>query len=226
VGKLGSADRGKAAVKQLAGALGDLMKALLANTDLQLQQSFTLQRKPFEHRGATGEMFRMKVDLPSPKREQIEKTVGLPLTLGIAVSGKLGLVTLGKGAQEQLVKLVEGEKSGKVEKSLAESKAFDRAQGAAKHRVGLIYVSLLDLVRWFEGTGVGRAEALVESIRGKEVSSAPSLDWGVDDGRQTMDVTLRLPVEHFRSLKSVIDQYIKQQTGGLLGEGRPRWRDL
>jgi hypothetical protein len=226
IGKLGSTKRADAVVKQLTDALGDLLKALLANADLQLQKSFTLQRNPFEHQGAAGEIFRMKVDLPSPKREQIEKTVGLPLALGIAVSGKLGLVTLGKGAQEQLKQLVEGQKSGKVDKSLAESKAFVRAQGAAKHRVGLLYVSLLDLVRWFEGTGISRAEALIESIKGKAVRSAPSLDWGVDDGRQKMDFTLRLPVEHFRSLKAAIDQYMKQQMGGLLGSSKPQWRDL
>lgn len=226
IGKLGSAERGKAVLKQLADALGDLFKAMLANADLQLQKSFTLQRSPFAHQGATGEMFRVKVDLPSPKREQIEKTVGLPLALGIAVSGQMGLVTLGKGAEEQLKQLVEGVKSGKVENSLAASKAFVRAQSAAKHRVGLLYISLLDMVRWFEGTGVSRAEALIESIKGKAVSSAPSLDWGVDDGRRKMDFTVRLPVEHFRSLKAVIDQYMKQQTGGLLGAGKPQWRDL
>jgi len=223
-------DAGKAqrALQELAGALGEWLEAALKQSADDPTRGLKIERKSFSHRTARGEVFRFKLQLPAEREEQLGKLVGLPLTLGVAFAGEVGLICAGKEAEAQLRELSEAVAGpGKLASSLADNPAFGRARTVARDRVGLLYVSAVDLVRWFEGTGHQEMETIAAAIRGQQVSTAPSLDWGVNARRSTADLTVRLPVEHFRVFKPILEELRKRGGGGsLLGGSRGGWQDL
>jgi hypothetical protein len=150
---------------------------------------------------------------------------GVPLSFGLAFVDGYGLGAAGKGAQQQLQRMVDMAKSGQATGGLTENAAFKRARRAADGRTGLLYVSLVDLARWFEGTGHEEMEAIAEAIREARVEAAPSLDWGVDKDRTRLDFTLRLPAAHFRVFKPILKE-LQKRRGAWPGGARPAWKDL
>lgn len=217
-----------AALDQVAGALGQWIKAVLARSKEKVPQGVRVERTPFEAGEAKGALFKLHLQLPPEKQAQVERVVGVPITLGVAFSRDHGLLSLGKGAGEQLRSLAAGTDPGKVDPGkvadgLADSPPFNRARQAGTDRVGLLYVSLVDLVRWFEGTGMKELETIAAALKDEKVQAAPSLDWGVDRSRTALDVTFRLPAAHFRSFKPIVEELRRK---GLFGGRPPAWDEF
>jgi hypothetical protein len=227
VTRVTDAGKAKQALQLVAGALGLWVKATLAQAKDETLRGMRVERKGLVQGKAQGELFRLHVQMEAARREQLEKMVGLPLTLGVVFSGNTALVTAGKGAEAQLRAMADAaEQGGKLAGGLAQSPGFNRARTLALNRVGMLYVSAVDLVRWFEGTGHQEMEAIAVAIKGKQVTTAPSLDWGVDAKRKTLDLTARLPAEHFRVFAPIINELRKRGGGGLLGTSHGGWQDL
>jgi hypothetical protein len=226
VTRVTSAAKARQALQLVAGALGQWVKATLDQAKGGAPKGLRVERKGLVQGKAQGELFRLHMQLEAERRGQLEKMVGLPLTLGVAFSGDTALVTAGKGAEAQLRAMADAAAGGgKLADGLAQSPGFNRARTLSLNRVGMLYVSAVDLVRWFEGTGYAEMEAIAQAIKGKQVTTAPSLDWGVDAKRKTLDLTARLPAEHFRVFAPIINELLKRG-GGLLGTSRGGWKDL
>jgi hypothetical protein len=227
VSRVGDAAKSKKSLEEVAGALGDWAKAMVAKSKKGVPPGFKVERRAFSHNKAQGEIFELHLPLPPDKKKQIEQALGLPVVLGIAFVGEQGLGALGKEAEAQLKALVEGAEKGKVAGSLEDNPAFGKARSTSENRIGLVYLSLVDLVRWFEGTGLKEVETIAAALKEQKVTTAPSLDWGVSGDRTRMDLTLRLPAQHFTAFKPILEQMKKR--GGpaaLFGGGKPRWRDM
>jgi hypothetical protein len=70
------------------------------------------------------------------------------------------------------------------------------------------------------------AEAIAAALHDKKIASAPSLDWGVNASRSQLDLSLHLPVEHFKAFKPILDEMMKK--GGpeaLFAPGRKAERE-
>jgi hypothetical protein len=225
VSKVADPELAKQALQDLAGALGQWLEVALKESGGEALKGLRVERKPLQLAGAKGDLFRLHLKLPPEKRAQLERMTGVPITFGLAFVDSYGLGAAGKGAQQQLQRMVDAAKSGQVTGSLAENAAFERARKAADGRTGLLYVSLVDLVRWFEGTGHEEMEAIAEAIRDARVKAAPSLDWGVDKDRTKLDFTLRLPAAHFRVFKPILRE-LQKRRGGWPGGAKPAWKDL
>jgi len=176
-----------------------------------------LERRAFSHKDAKGTIYELRVPYPEEHHDQLTRLLGERLSFGWAVVGELALFTAGKDVEAQLEQLAEGAAGGKVEGPLAEQPAFRRAATAGPSRIGMLFVSLLGLARWFEGSGIEEAEKIAAALKDRKVASAPSLDWGVATRTQQLDVTLRLPVDHFRAFKPILDELLRQRSlgGGL-----------
>jgi len=212
-----------AALDRVAGALSQWIKAVLARSREKVPQGVRVERTPFVAGMVKGALFKLHLQLPPNKQAQVERVIGIPITLGVAFSRDHGLLSLGKGAEEQLKTLAAGTDPGKVADSLADSPAFNRARQAGTDRVGLLYFSLVDFVRWFEGTGMKELETIAAALKEQKVQAAPSLDWGVDKPRTALDVTLRLPAAHFRAFKPIVEELQKK---GLFGGRQPAWDEF
>jgi hypothetical protein len=224
VGKIADRDRALATQDKLVAALGGWIEGVLARSREKVPRGLKVQRRPFSRGKARGTLFELNLALSPEKREQLHRVLGEPLTLGAAYVGDLGLFTLGKGAEAQLGTLAAGAESGKTPDGLAKNPAFERARASGTERVGLLYLSLVDLLRWFEGTGFEEIEKMAAALKGQKVTAAPSLDWGVDAKRTELDLTLRLPVSHFRPFVPIF-KALQRRGGipGLMGAKRPGW---
>jgi hypothetical protein len=179
------------------------------------------ERRALTHKGAKGSVVSIGIPWPEDRREQATRLFGEKVGLGWAFLGEHAIFYLGKDAGRQLELLVEGAASGKLAGGLHESGAFKKALGASPERVGLAYLSLVDLMRWFEGTGIKDGEAMAAVLKDAKVSSAPSLDWGVNALRTQLDLTLHLPVEHFLAFKPIFDELRKRKLPGLGSTSQP-----
>jgi hypothetical protein len=227
VGKIIDRDRALKVQDRLVAAMGAWLEGVLARSKEKVPKGFKMQRRPFNHGKARGTLFELHLALRPEKREQVQRVLGDPVTLGAAYVGERGLFTLGKGAEAQLKALAAGTETGKAPGGLAENAAFERARTSGTERVGLLYLSLVDLLRWFEGTGFDELEKIAAALKGQKVTAAPSLDWGVDRKRTELDLTLRLPVAHFRAFVPIFKE-LQRRGGipGLMGRKRPRWEDF
>jgi hypothetical protein len=171
------------------------------------------EQRPFSHKGARGSLVSIAIPWPEERRDQATRLFGERLGFGWAFLGEHAIFYLGKDAAAQLELLAGSAASGKREAGLHESPSFQRALGASPARVGLLYLSLVDLMWWFEGTGFKDGEAMAAVLKGAKVSSAPSIDWGVNALRTQLDVSLHLPVDHFRAFKPIFDELIKRRSG-------------
>jgi len=174
------------------------------------------EKKGFSHKGAKGSVVALGFPWPEERREQAVRLFGEKLGLGWAFLGEHAVFYLGKDAQRQLEILVEGAAAGKLKGGLHETPAFRKALGASPERVGLLYLSLVDLMRWFEGTGFAEGEAIAAALKAAKVNAAPSIDWGVNALRTQLDISLHLPVDHFLAFKPILDELMKRR-GSLLG---------
>jgi hypothetical protein len=174
------------------------------------------ERRDLAHKGAKGSVVELTVPWPEDRREAARKLFGERVGLGWAFAGEHALFYLGKNAARQLELLAAGAASGKIDASLGDSAAFKRALGASPARVGMVYLSLVDFVRWFEGTGIEDGEKMAASLKGKRVASALSLDWGVNALRTQFDVSLHLPADHFLAFKPIVAELLRGRRGGLL----------
>jgi hypothetical protein len=227
VGRTAGAAKASAALDKLVGVVGDWIKAKM-DEEVGKSKEVKLERTAFEHKGAKGTLFELLLpNLAPEKQEKLNKLFGPKLSVGWAFAGEHWLLSMGKDTDAQLRRMAEAAAGGKVDQTLADNPAFSRARSAAPSRIGMLYFSLLDLARWFEGTGVEEAEAIAVALKDKKVSSSPSIDWGVNAARTQLDFSLRLPVEHFRSFKPILEELMKKGPSSLLGGGggKAKWRE-
>ena len=207
------------AMESLADVTGEWARQELRKEQDPALRDLKLVRRPFSHQGARGSSASVALHYPEARRAQLTKMLGARFALAWAFKGDTALLCAGKEAEEQLRALVEAAGTGKLADGLADTPAFRRALNASPTRIGLLYLSLLDLARWFEGTGVPDVDAVASALDKAHVSSAPSLDWGVNATRTQLDVTLHLPVEHFRAIKPIFDELLKRRSAD--GAGAP-----
>jgi hypothetical protein len=225
VGRTAGAAKASAALDKLVSVVGDWIKAKM---DEEPDKSkVKLEKKAFEGpKGSAGTLFELALpSLSQEKQEKLSKLFGPKLTFGWAFVGEHWMLSMGKDTEAQLKRMAEGAAGGKVGQTLADNEAFGRARGAAPSRTGMIYVSLIDLARWFEGTGVEEAETIAAALKDKKVSSAPSFDWGVNAAQTQLDVSLRLPIEHFKSFKPIMDELMKKGPS-FMGGGKSKWQKV
>ncbi len=170
------------------------------------------EKRELAHKGAKGSVVEIAIPWPDERREQATRLFGEKLGLGWAFHGEHALFYLGKDPQRQLELLAEGAAAGKLAAGLHESPAFRKALGASPERVGLVYLSLVDLMRWFEGTGFKDGEAMAAVLKDAKVAAAPSIDWGVNALRTQLDISLHLPVEHFLAFKPIFDELMRRRS--------------
>lgn len=226
VARVSDAGQAFKSLNRLESAIGVWIKAMLARSKERVPDGTRVERRAFSQGKAKGALFQLQLQLPPDKRTQVERVLGVPIALGVAFVGEHALLSLGKGAEEQLKTLVAGTDPGQVENGLAKNPAFERARTMGTERVGLVYLSLVDLLRWFEGTGMKELETIAAALKEHKVTAAPSLDWGVNKERTGLDITLRLPAAHFRAFKPILKE-LQQRGGlrGLLGGQRASWRE-
>ena len=218
LGPVKDAAKGKATMDELIETVGAWIKAEAKRQKEPLPEGLEATREEIDHKGAKGVVLSLAFPIPSDKAKEkamAESLVGLPFTMGWAFSDKEMFVALGKESKAQLINLIEGKVAGK---SLADKADFKGALEAAGEPVGLVYLSLVDLLRWFKGTSV--EEMLPPPLRGdlKDPTASPVLTWGVDKGRTAMDMTLHLPAAHFLTFKPMLDMLL-QSGGAMFGQG-------
>ena len=197
------------ATQKLVKQMRKWVKAEMQRRKEKMPEGFKLAHEAFKHKGASGAVFRLTYPAaPGQEREarMLNKLLGNPFTIGWAFSDKRLLIAMGKETRTQLKLLVEGEVKGKA---LAQKPDFAKA-ASGTGRVGLLYLSLVDFIRWFEGSGNKDMEAVIASLKGRKVASSPSLSWGVSKDRTEIDFTLRLPADHFLTFKPAADKIMKK----------------
>jgi len=211
VSRVRDAARAVRSLDRVEAALGAWIKAMIEQSGEKVPRGTRVDRKPFAAGKATGALFELQLEVSADKRAQLERVLGMPVVLGVAFAGDQALLTLGRGAEQQLRAM--GTDAGPVADGLGQNPAFERARTASTERVGLLYVSLVDLLRGLEGTGLRELETIGAALKDARVTAAPSVDWGVDKDRSALDITLRLPAAHFRAFKPILNEL--QSRGGL-----------
>jgi hypothetical protein len=204
-------DKAREAMESLADVAGDWARQEMRKEQDPTLRDLKVVRRPFSREGAKGSSLSVALHYPEARRAELTKMLGARVGLAWAFKGDTAIVCMGKEAEEQLAALVDAAVAGKLADGLAETSAFRRAQNASPTRIGMLYFSPLDLARWFESSGLPDADAVTAPLKKATVASAPSLDWGVNATRTQLDVTLHLPVEHFRAFKPVLDALMKKR---------------
>lgn len=202
-------DKARAAADKVADLMGEMIKREVEKKGEKLPKDLKVSRTPFEYKGAKGTLVAMNLPAETKKEKNAEVFTGLlgdPFTVGWAFLDNYGLFVLGKGAEAGLKALVDGPQKGTA---LAEKPDFQRIVGTGNNRVGLVYLSLVDLANWFMGTPLEQTFAMLAPLKGKQAKNSPFLDWGVDDKRQSLDFTLQLPADHFLLFKGVAEKMMK-----------------
>lgn len=199
-----------ASVDKLVSTLGDLIKAEMKKKGEKLPPGTKFEKKAFSHKGAKGAILSLNIPdkamLPPDKRKVLDTLVGGKLSMGWAFSDKLFVMAALKDTEQQLKLLVEGKAADKAYKTLSANKTFIKAAKAAPNRVGVFYISLVSALLTLDGAGLPELASLLTVIKGRQVNSSPSLDWGVNADRDQLDVTLRLPLEELQILFPAVMQ--------------------
>jgi len=186
-----------------------------------------LEKKEFSYQRAKGSLLEITLPLPPDKQAEMNKFFGPTLVIGWALADEHALFSFGRNADLALQAMVNGLKdSGKNKEGLGNNVAFLKAMNAGPNRVGMLYFSLVDLVRWFEGTGIPEVESIAAALKNKQFKTAPSLDWGVNTSRSQFDVSLHLPVEHFKAFKPILDEFLKKGPATMFAPGKAQWREV
>ncbi len=216
IGTMKDSAKAKESVDGLIDSMGAWFKAEMKKRGEEMPEGLAFKKEDFSHKGATGSVVKISIpSIPGKAKEMamVKSLAGMPITLGWAFSKKEMFFALGKESEAQLKLLAEGKVKGK---SLADKKDFAAAAAMGKNRVGLLYLSLVDLLRWFKGTDVEKM--MPPMLRGelKDAPASPSLDWGVDEEHTTFDLALHLPASHFLVFKPMVDMLMR--SGGLPAE--------
>ncbi len=216
IGKIKKPKEAAEAVDSLLKTLGEWVKAEAKKQGEKLPEGLEVKREEIKKGGAIGALLSLSIPFPADKaneKELTESLVGLPVTVGWAFTEKELFIVAGKETKAQLDALIAG-KTGS--KALAGKPDFRASLKDAGNQVGMVYLSLVDLLRWFKGTKV--EEMMPPPLRGdlKDPPTSPVLTWGVNQPRTKMDVTLRLPAAHFLTFKPMLDAAMK--SGGLPAE--------
>ena len=222
LGTVKDASRAKLAIDGLIQVFKVWIKAEIKKQKEPLPEGLEVKREEVDHKGAKGAVMSLSIPFPPDKAKEkamTESLVGLPVAMGWAFSDKEMFFTVGKEAKTQLMNLIEGKVTGK---SLADKADFKGALAESGEQIGLVYFSLVDLLRWFKGTSV--EEMMPPPLRAelKDPPASPVLTWGVDKERTVMDVTLRLPAAHFLTFKPMLDMLMQASglpAGALFGGG-------
>jgi len=210
VGTVKDGDKPAAAVDKLVSTLGDLIKAEMKKKGEKLPPGTKFEKKAFSHKGAKGAILSLgipdKAMLPPDKRKVLDAMVGGKLSMGWAFSDRLFVMAALKDTEQQLKLLVEGKAADKGYKTLSANETFIKATKAAPNRVGVFYISLVSALLTLDGASLPELAPLLKVIKGRQVNSSPSLDWGVNADRDKLDVTLRLPLDELQILFPAVMQ--------------------
>ena len=215
-------DKAKEAVDKLVDGLGALIKAKMAKEDEKVLDKAKFDKKPFAYKGAKGTLLELQMPEDAKKEKEyamFEAMLGGKLTMGWAFLDKYALMTMGKDTGAHLKALVDGPETGK---DLASKADFSTIVSSGNNRVGLVYISLLDAVKMLKGTGLDNNKVL-GMLKGKTAKNAPFVDWGVDDDRTSLDLSLQLPADHFQAFGPVVQMLMSSglSPDKLLGGGAP-----
>ena len=176
--------------------------------------------RPFTVGEVQGNLLELTLPAETMKtRQSLDALLGPKLTLGWFLIKDVAVLAVGKDAEEQLKSIAvaankDGGK-GKLDESLLDAPAFRAALASRDvEPMGLVYLSLIDLVQGLEGLGIDAATPLIADLKGKKAGHAPALVWGVDGKRQELVLELTLPSEHFVHFKGFLS--------ALQRPGRPR----
>jgi hypothetical protein len=162
--------------------------------------------RPFREGSAVGRILELTLPTDTMKaRHGLDALLGPKLVVGWLFRDELAALVVGKDAEARLKAIAKVGAKGKIAPALADSAAFKAAQsGGDLERVGLIYLSLVDLVRGLDGLGIDAVKPLVADLAGKKVERAPTLSWGVDSKRRRFVFELALPAKHFSHFKAFL----------------------
>ena len=210
----------RAALEQIAGLVDRWAQRQLSPDGGRTPRDWSFRRQKISLSGAAGAVLEVKIAMPTRNRSRLALLMGDTFGLGWVISGEHALFALGKDAAGLLRQMTQrlmragraeaGQDQGRAGPGLADNAAFVHALGGAPQRVGMLYLSLVDLGRWLQGSGIGEIEAIAAALKGAKVRRAPSVDWGVNRARSHFDVTLRLPMEHFEAFKPILDEFLKR----------------
>lgn len=224
VGGMAHGAKARAAADKAVDQLGLWIKAEMKRRKEQMPQGFVFKRKALKLDKAGGQVMSLAYPAPEGKEKEsamVRSLLGNPFVVAWAFAGERVYVVAGQHAERQLKLLVAGKAGGAAgdKAALANKPDFAAAASAGQGRSGLLYLSLVDFVRWFSGSGNKDMEQIVAMLKGQQVKTAPSLSWGVNQQRTELDLTLRLPAEHFLTFKPVAERMMQ---GGLPAEMLPR----
>ncbi len=199
VGTVTEGAKAQEKLSKLVAQVGDLIKATMEQQGQKLPEGFALQQRPFEHKGAKGMILGFRLadqpSIPDDQKQKLTALLGDEVSLGWAFTDKMLFVAALKDAERQLRQLVEGKPEGTGAASLAANPSFINATKAGPNRVGVFYLSTVTGLLSLDGSGILELAPLIAGLRGKQVQKSPTLDWGFDDSRTRMDISLRLPTE-------------------------------
>ena len=215
---LSDAEAAREAADRMVARVGKWIKSEMKKRKEKMPAGFSLAQKPFKHKAARGTIFALRYPVTPGKEKEartIKKLLGNPFSVGWAFVDRRLVLVLGQQTSKQLQLLVEGKSAGK---NLTEKADFIAAT-AAPGRLGLFYLSLVDFIRWFEGSGNAEMDRVIAELKKKPARTAPAFTWGVNKQRSELDFTLRLPAEHFLTFKPAADKVMQ---GGLPAEMLPK----
>lgn len=165
-----------------------------------------LKTRPLRLHGASGAVSRIAMpdSLVGDPRFSLPRVIGPDLTLAWALRGGLALFAAGKGAEAQLkhaIRILAGETA---KERFVGSKRFRSAVGDSSTRNGLLYLSLVDLVRSIAGLGYAEADMLAASLAKADVQTAVSINWGVDRQRGAYQVSASVPIAHLLHFRPLL----------------------
>lgn len=166
---------------------------------------------------AKGRIYELTLPAEDMKaRERLDALFGARLTAGWLVKGELAAFVAGKDTEARMKAIAKAGAKGSVDGNLGASAPFKAALTVAGlERVGLLYVSPVDLVRGLAGLGIAPLEPIAADLAQAQVQRAPALSWGVDGKRQAFVVDLALPASHFLHFKAFLAAVRKQGVPGL-----------
>ncbi|MCK5797162.1 MAG: hypothetical protein KAI47_08270 [Deltaproteobacteria bacterium] len=162
--------------------------------------------RAFAQGKAKGRIYELTLPADTMKsRQTVDALFGPKVVAGWLFVDNLAALVVGKDAEARMKAIAEAGAKGRATPSLAEAPPFKAAiTDGGFEQVGLLYVSLVDLVLGLDGLGIDAIKPFAADLAGKKSQRAPTLAWGVDGKRRSFIVELTLPAEHFLHFKGFL----------------------
>jgi hypothetical protein len=167
-----------------------------------------VDRRPIATPGATGEIFHFGFAEATPG-STVRRFFGERPSFAWASIEETVLFAAGREGEQQLRQMLSAAAGKPRAERLADDKGFAAARGGAG-RVGLCYLSLVELLRSWPDDALGTLRPAAASLAADDGGQAPHLSWGVDGRRREIDFTLHLPLEHLLQLEPALRAMARQ----------------